>query len=106
MTPPSGPSDEHVVAYRLEKLEEQYVQLAHRVEEGFRSVRTDIRDEIRGLSLVRSDVYAADQKTQQIELSRVASISESSRAIAMWALGLVVSAIVGAIITLVVRLAA
>lgn len=82
------------VAWRLEALERKVEEGFHRIDNRFESLQGDVRS----LGFVSKELYLSEQAAQDARI-------EAVRTITMWTLGLLITAIIGAIAAGVVRLA-
>lgn len=99
---PGEPQDPNTLAYRVGQVEHGLRELTRHLDS-----RLDaLTGSIAGLSFVRTDLYNSERAAmaKQVEDARVGIEKDLTavKAIAMWALGVVVSAVVGAIIFAVV----
>ena len=86
--------------YRLKKLEEGVAELWRHVDSRFDGVHVAIGQ----LQFVRQDVYTVEKVALKQEIDEAKDIATNAKAIAMWALGLLCSAVVVAVIGFVTRI--
>ena len=91
--------DRRLADYRLQQVEQGIAELRRQVDEGFRTIRSDMAS----LGFVRADVHTVEHASLHTELESVTGVAEQAKAIAMWALGLLASGVVGAVIIAVAR---
>lgn len=82
------------VGWRLRQLETTVGKLDHTMAGGFGELHTRIS----ALTFVRADVYEAHRLAMERSI-------EASHKLAMWALGMVASLVLGAVVTLIVAVA-
>lgn len=108
--PPNG--ERRVSDYRLTVLEQSVADLRKQLDDGIRAVRADIGQ----LTYVRQDVYELEklalakevsdtENRLNVKLAEIADDASGAKALSMWSLGLIVSAVIVAIIALGVRVA-
>jgi hypothetical protein len=83
------------VAWRLRAVEQKVDRLESHTAEGFEGLSRQIA----ALAFVRSDVYAADQRAHDAAMRVLTERIEATDRRAMWAIALVCTVAIGAIIT-------
>ena len=88
--------DEDVVGFRLRVLEGSVTELREHVDKRLDAIHATVGN----LAYVSRDVYVSERDTMRDFNKETRNIAESSRSIAMWALGLVAATAIAAIIGL------